>query len=135
MSIEAARGTRRYVENLTEDFVDGVGHWVQIEDPQRVNKSMEDFLLFHGQTNNGVHISVTKVNSAEGKKEMENGHGPKKNGSKFSLKKLGKNRRSSQETIDTAELLGNGLTKPEKKQEMTILENGSSVSSEIESKV
>merc|ERR1711953_443577 len=76
MSIEAARGTRRYVENLTEDYVDAVGHWVQIEDPQRVNKSIEDFLLFHG---------------------------PKKNGSKFSLKKL-KNRRASQENLDNAGL-------------------------------
>ena len=134
MSIEAARGTRRYVENLTEDYVDGVGHWVQIEDPQRVNKSMEDFLLFHGQTN-GRHVSITKVNSGDGKKEIENGHGPKKNGSKFSLKRLAK-RRSSQDDLDTAGLLENGSAKPEKKHDFTILENGSRISEiENESKV
>ena len=34
LSIEAARGTQRYVENLTEDYVDGVGHWVQMEEAQ-----------------------------------------------------------------------------------------------------
>jgi len=128
MSIEAARGTRRYVENLTEDYVDGVGHWVQIEDPQRVNKSIEDFLLFHGPTNNGKgHISVTKVNSGDGKKETENGHGPKKNGTKFSLKKLGKNRRSSQDNIDTA-----GVDNGSKKiQDTTILENNLGIPAEV----
>ena len=78
LSIEAARGTRRYVENLTEDFVDGVGHWVQMEDPKRVNKSMEDFLLFHGpKTTSKNSVKTLNVPNMDQKTEVT----PIKNGS------------------------------------------------------
>ena len=73
LSIEAARGTRRYVENLTEDYVDGVGHWVQMEDPKRVNKSMEDFLLFHGpKASSNPVVKSTKEQKSE-EKPIKNG--------------------------------------------------------------
>ena len=44
LSVEAAKGSRRYVDNLTEDYIDGVGHWVQMEAANRVNKSIEEYL-------------------------------------------------------------------------------------------
>ena len=44
LSVESARGTKRYVENLTEKYIDGVGHWVQMEDAKSVNQSMKDYL-------------------------------------------------------------------------------------------
>ena len=44
LSIESARGTKRYVENLTEKYIDGIGHWVQMEDAKSVNQSMKDYL-------------------------------------------------------------------------------------------
>ena len=77
LSIEAARGTRRYVENLTEDYVDGVGHWVQMEDPKRVNKSMEDFLLFHGPKASSKAIEKTPKEQISEETPVKNG-GPKK---------------------------------------------------------
>lgn len=45
MSVEAAQGTRRYVERLTEEYLDGVGHWVQQEVPDKVNAIIEDYLV------------------------------------------------------------------------------------------
>lgn len=44
LSVEAALGTRNYVDNLTEEFIDGASHWVQMECPTVVNQKIEGFL-------------------------------------------------------------------------------------------
>ena len=44
LSIEAARGTRRFVDNLSEAYIDGAGHWVIMQAPDRVNNSIEEYL-------------------------------------------------------------------------------------------
>lgn len=47
LSVEAALGTRNYVDDLTEDFIDGASHWVQMECPAVVNQKIEQFLKVH----------------------------------------------------------------------------------------
>jgi pimeloyl-ACP methyl ester carboxylesterase len=45
LSVASAKGTQRYVETLRQEFLEGVGHWVQMESPDQVNKIMSDYLL------------------------------------------------------------------------------------------
>ena len=45
LSVESAKGTGRYVETLRQEFLEGIGHWVQMESPDRVNRIMRDYLL------------------------------------------------------------------------------------------
>ena len=45
LSVAAAEGTQKYVKTLKQEFLDGIGHWVQMEDPDKVNRIMRDYLL------------------------------------------------------------------------------------------
>ena len=45
LSVASAKGTQRYVETLRQEVLEGVGHWVQMESPDQVNKIMSDYLL------------------------------------------------------------------------------------------
>ena len=45
LSVASAKGTQNYVKTLRQEFLDGIGHWVQMEEPDRVNQIMRDYLL------------------------------------------------------------------------------------------
>ena len=45
LSVEAARGSRDYVTNFSEVFVDGASHFVHVEKPKHVNTIMEEILI------------------------------------------------------------------------------------------
>ena len=44
LSVEGALGSRKYVENFTQEFVDNAGHWIQMEVPDKVNEIMSAYL-------------------------------------------------------------------------------------------
>ena len=44
LSMESARGTKKFVKNLEETYIDGVGHWVQMEAANKVNQAIENYL-------------------------------------------------------------------------------------------
>ena len=43
--IASAEGTKKYVKMLKQEFLEGVGHWVQMENPDKVNRIMREYLL------------------------------------------------------------------------------------------
>ena len=45
LSVAAAEGTQKYVKTLKQEFLDNIGHWVQMENPDKVNRIMRDHLL------------------------------------------------------------------------------------------
>ena len=45
LSVASAEGTQDYVKTLRQEFLEGIGHWVQMENPDRVNRIMRDYLL------------------------------------------------------------------------------------------
>lgn len=44
---ETLKGTEKYVENLTIKYVDGASHFVQMDEPEAVNKYIREFLAAH----------------------------------------------------------------------------------------
>ena len=45
LSVASAEGTKKYVKTLKQEFLEGVGHWVQMENPDKVNRIMREYLL------------------------------------------------------------------------------------------
>ena len=45
LSVASAEGSKGYVKKLRQEFLPGVGHWVQMEDPDKVNRILNDYLL------------------------------------------------------------------------------------------
>lgn len=43
LSVSAAKASRHFVENLTEEYIEGAGHWVQVEAAEKVNKAIKVF--------------------------------------------------------------------------------------------
>ncbi len=48
LSMESARDTKRFVPDLTEEYLDGISHWVQVEGAKQVNTAMERYLSDRG---------------------------------------------------------------------------------------
>jgi len=44
ISVAAAEGTKKYVRDHRLELLDGVSHWVQQQEPDRVNKLIEEFI-------------------------------------------------------------------------------------------
>ena len=44
LGVEAAQASKKYVKNYQLELLEGVSHWVQQEEPDKVNKIMESFL-------------------------------------------------------------------------------------------
>jgi len=44
LGLEAAQASKKYVKNYRLEMLEGVSHWVQQEEPEKVNKIMESFL-------------------------------------------------------------------------------------------
>ena len=44
ISVSPARSSASWVEDYTLDLLEGVSHWVQEQEPQRVNKLIEEFI-------------------------------------------------------------------------------------------
>ena len=44
LSVASAEGTKKYVKMLKQEFLEGVGHWVQMENPDKVNRIMREYL-------------------------------------------------------------------------------------------
>ena len=44
LGLEAAQASKKYVKNYQLELLEGVSHWVQQEEPEKVNKIMESFL-------------------------------------------------------------------------------------------
>ena len=52
LSVEAAKGSRDYVTNFSEVFIDGASHFVHVEKPKHVNNIMEEILIDYDQLHN-----------------------------------------------------------------------------------
>ena len=44
LSVESAEGSKDYVKTFKQEFVEGVGHWSQMEDPDKANLIMRNYL-------------------------------------------------------------------------------------------
>lgn len=44
LDIACAKGTRDFVDNFEEEYLEGVSHWVQMEEPNKVNQAIEKFV-------------------------------------------------------------------------------------------
>ena len=44
LSVDSAKGSAKFIENFKQEFIEGAGHWVQQEVPEKVNKIMDNYL-------------------------------------------------------------------------------------------
>ena len=44
LDLDTARRTKKYVTHLEERYLEGVSHWVQMEEPNKVNEAIEQYL-------------------------------------------------------------------------------------------
>ena len=44
LDVSTARRTKQYVKHFEEHFIEGASHWVQMEEPNKVNEAIEKYL-------------------------------------------------------------------------------------------
>ena len=45
LSVAAADGSKDFIEDFKQTFIDGASHWVHMEKPDQVNQIMEKYLI------------------------------------------------------------------------------------------
>ena len=45
LSVAAAEGSKDFIEDFKQTFIDGASHWVHMEKPDQVNQIMEKYLI------------------------------------------------------------------------------------------